>query len=65
MRRPVHVDVRRAYEKGALGRIAVISLTVPGSESLEIVKRQMLAMKRIRYPHDSWILVDKEHCRRF
>ena len=61
MRRPVHVDVRRAYEKGALGRIAVISLTVPGSESLEIVKRQMLAMKRIRYPHDSWILVDKEH----
>ena len=61
MRRPVHVDVRRAYQTGALGRIAVISLTVPGSESLEIVKRQMLAMKRIRYPHDSWILVDKEH----
>ena len=61
MRYPVHVDARDAKEKGVLGRIAVISPTVPGSESLEIVKRQMLAMKRIRYPHDSWILVDKEH----
>jgi len=42
-------------------RVAAISLTVPGSESLEIVERQMIAMKNIRYPHDSWILVDKEH----
>jgi len=25
------------------------------------VKRQMIAMKGIRYPHDSWIVVDKEH----
>ncbi len=45
----------------AVKRVAVISLTVPGSESLEIVKRQMLAMVNIQYPHDSWILVDKEH----
>lgn len=61
MRHPVHVNVRHADEKGVLGRIAVISLTVPGSESLEMVKRQMLALTKIRYPHDSWILVDKEH----
>lgn len=61
MRHPVHVDVRRAQDRGVLKRVAVISLTVPGSESLEIVRRQMVAMKRISYPHDSWILVDKEH----
>jgi cellulose synthase (UDP-forming) len=61
MRYPVHIGIGRAEERGALGRIAVISLTVPGSESLEIVERQMLAMKGIRYPHDSWILVDKVH----
>lgn len=61
MHHPVHVDVRHAIGKRVLGRIAVISLTVPGSESLELVERQMLAMKKIRYPHDSWILVDKEH----
>jgi cellulose synthase (UDP-forming) len=61
MRRPIHIDVERARDVGAVGRVAVISLTVPGAESLEIVKRQLIAMKRIRYPHSSWILVDKEH----
>ena len=61
MRHPVHIDAARAQDKGVVQRVAVISLTVPGAESIEIVKRQMLAMKQIRYPHDSWILVDKEH----
>ncbi len=61
MRRPVPVDVRDAERAGAVGRVAVISLTVPGSESLAIVRRQLAAMTAIRYPHDSWILVDKEH----
>lgn len=61
MRRPVHIPVRQAEDMGVIGRVAVISLTVPGSESLEIVYRQLVAMSRIRYPHDSWILVDKEH----
>lgn len=61
MRRPVPVPVQRAEEAGVIGRVAVISLTVPGSESLEIVRRQLVAMRDIRYPHDSWILVDKEH----
>ncbi|WP_157506462.1 glycosyltransferase family 2 protein [Ktedonobacter racemifer] len=42
-------------------KVAVMSLTVPGSEDVEIVRQQLLAMTRIRYPHDSWILVDKEH----
>ncbi len=61
MRQPRPVDVSRVEYAGILNRVAVVSLTVPGSESLEFVKRQMIAMKNIRYPHDSWILVDKEH----
>jgi cellulose synthase (UDP-forming) len=61
MRRPIPMTARRAEELGLIGRVAVVTLTVPGSESLEIVRRQLEAMKAIRYPHDSWILVDKEH----
>jgi cellulose synthase (UDP-forming) len=60
MRRPVHVDVDE-LEPDQVEKVAVITLTVPGSESLRIVRRQMLAMKNISYPHDNWILVDKEH----
>jgi cellulose synthase (UDP-forming) len=61
MRRPVPMSARRAEELHVIGRVAVITLTVPGSESLEIVRRQVAAMKGINYPHDCWILVDKEH----
>lgn len=61
MRQPVPLDPESAERAGAIGRVAVISLTVPGAESIEIVRRQLSAMKAIRYPHDSWILVDKEH----
>src|SRR5712691_3752185 len=61
MRHPEWIDTNLAERAGIIKRVAVISLTVPGSESLEFVKRQMLAMKNIRYPHDSWILVDKVH----
>ncbi len=61
MRKPKAVDVREVENSGIVKRVAVISLTVPGSEDLDFVKRQMIAMKKIRYPHDSWILVDKEH----
>lgn len=53
--------VQETIIPASVQRVAVISLTVPGSESLEIVKRQMVMMKNIRYPHDSWILVDKVH----
>jgi cellulose synthase (UDP-forming) len=42
-------------------KIAMISLTVPGSESLEFVKKQLIAMKKVKYQHDTWILVDKCH----
>lgn len=37
-------------------KVAVISLCVPSMESLEIVEKQIEAMSRIEYPHDSWIL---------
>src|SRR3954453_22446346 len=60
MRRPQRVSVED-LPPGVVGRVAVITLTVPGSEALSIVRRQMLAMRDLTYPHDSWILVDKEH----
>lgn len=61
MRKPVHIPVSQAEEAGAIGKVAVITLHVPGSESLEIVEHQLRAMFAIEYPHDSWILVDKCH----
>jgi cellulose synthase (UDP-forming) len=61
MRKPKAVHVENVESAGIVSRVAVVSLTVPGSESLEFVKQQMIAMKKIHYPHDSWMLVDKEH----
>jgi cellulose synthase (UDP-forming) len=61
MRRPKSMTVDLAGRMNVVEKVAVISLTVPGSESLEIVKQQMIAMTQISYPHDSWILVDKQH----
>jgi len=61
MRRPIAMSALEAEETGVVGRVAVITLTVPGSESLDFVRRQLAAMKSIRHPHDCWILVDKEH----
>jgi len=55
MKRPKHIRAPRH------ARVAVISLTVPGSESLEIVEEQLRAMRAIHYKHDSWLLVDKCH----
>lgn len=55
MRKPQHMPARQGE------RVAMISLTVPGSESLEIVHRQLVAMTRVSYAHESWILVDKVH----
>jgi cellulose synthase (UDP-forming) len=55
MRKPRHIPAPDGY------RVAMISLTVPGSESLDIVRKQLVAMTRVSYPHESWILVDKVH----
>lgn len=61
MRRPKHIPARAAKRAGVVKRVAMITLTVPGSEAIEIVRRQLEAMVAVRYPHDSWILVDKVH----
>lgn len=37
-------------------KVAVITLCVPSHESLDVIERQLKAMVRIKYPHDSWIL---------
>jgi len=50
----IKYPARRIAPKGK--KVAVISLCVPTSESLDIVERQLAAMAAIDYPHDSWIL---------
>lgn len=37
-------------------KVAVITLCVPKKESIDIIERQLEAMSKIKYPHDSWIL---------
>lgn len=37
-------------------KVAVVTLCVPSTESLDIIERQLAAMAAINYPHDSWIL---------
>jgi cellulose synthase (UDP-forming) len=50
MRRPVEVQA------GAGIRVALITLCVPASESVEVIREQLEAIRRVRYPHDSWVL---------
>jgi cellulose synthase (UDP-forming) len=37
-------------------RVALITLCVPGSESLAVIVRQLEALSRVQYPHESWVL---------
>lgn len=50
MRRPPDVPAPAGI------RVAVITLCVPSYESLDIIVRQLRALREIRYPHDSWVL---------
>jgi cellulose synthase (UDP-forming) len=59
MQTPVHIPPAAAQD--SIERVALITLTVPGSESLDIVRSQLAALRDVEYPHDSWILVDKVH----
>jgi|GEM_PF-1046395 len=61
MRKPKPMSADLARQKGIVGKVAMITLTVPGSESIDIVRKQLIAMTRVKYPHESWILVDKVH----
>jgi cellulose synthase (UDP-forming) len=37
-------------------RVAMITLCVPSSESLDVIEGQLVALGNVDYPHDSWIL---------
>ena len=37
-------------------RVAMITLCVPSSESLNVIEGQLVALGNVDYPHDSWIL---------
>jgi cellulose synthase (UDP-forming) len=50
MRQPVPV----AAEPGL--HVALITLCVPGQEGMDVIERQLEALSRVSYPHDSWIL---------
>ncbi len=50
MRRPKPI----AAAPGA--RVALITLCVPASESLEIIEKELEALAAVGYPHDSWVL---------
>ena len=50
MARPKHL----AAQPGL--KVALITLCVPSSESIAVIGRQLEALTRVRYPHDSWVL---------
>lgn len=50
MKRPVEV------EPSADVRVALITLCVPSSESLDVIEGQLVALGKVDYSHDSWIL---------
>ncbi|MGH2859765.1 MAG: glycosyltransferase family 2 protein [Solirubrobacteraceae bacterium] len=50
MKRPVEVSPDPA------ARVAMITLCVPSHESLEVIAEQLRSLRRVRFPHDSWLL---------
>ena len=50
MKRPVEI------EPPADMRVAMITLCVPSSESLDVIGGQLVGLRNVDYPHDSWIL---------
>jgi cellulose synthase (UDP-forming) len=50
MRRPVEVTPKPGM------RVALITLCVPGHESVEVIRGQLEALQRVSYEHDSWVL---------
>lgn len=68
MATPKQIHPDYALRGGVVGRIAVIKLMVPGSESIELLERQLKAMVNVKqktesygFAVDLWILVDKVH----
>jgi cellulose synthase (UDP-forming) len=50
MRRPVEPEPQPGL------RVAMITLCVPASESLDVIRMQLDALGDVQHPHDSWIL---------
>ncbi len=50
MRRPIEVPAPVGM------RVAMITLCVPSSESLGVIRKQLEALASVDYPHDSWVL---------
>lgn len=50
MRRPIELRPRAGM------RVAMITLCVPSSESIAVIRRQLEALQRVQYAHDSWVL---------
>jgi cellulose synthase (UDP-forming) len=50
MRRPVELPPRPDV------RVAMITLCVPGHESIDVIRGQLEALRGVTYPHDSWVL---------
>ena len=50
MRRPLFVRAPSGV------KVALITLCVPSTESLGVIVRQLEALARVEYPHDSWVL---------
>lgn len=50
--------MRKPVEVAALAgmRVGLITLCVPGHESLDVIRRQLEALRSVTYPHDSWVL---------
>ena len=40
--------------------VALITLCVPSQETLEVIVRQLEALSRVGYPHESWILDEED-----
>jgi cellulose synthase (UDP-forming) len=43
-------------EPAADMRVAMITLCVPSSESLDVIEGQLVALRNVEYHHDSWVL---------
>lgn len=50
MRRPIERQPRAGTS------VAMITLCVPGHESLEVIRGQLEALRSVTYEHDSWVL---------
>lgn len=65
MRHPVPMDP----EEGMA--VALVTAFVPGKEPYEILERTLIAMKAVKYPHDTWVLdegddrIVKNLCKRY